>query len=249
VIIVIVIAAVLAAGTVILGLYVFGTFPPRSTYAATVHVDSTDTPCIYRGQSPTNVYWLVATVSVNNTGDGLLSPTRSDWSLESTAGNLIAQPVSQFYTPPMVPPGQVRILTLVFDMGSTFGGSAKVILTLPNGNGTAGAVSVPQWSIGISFGRTGDATNWSLIFTTVPPCLTTTETQLTINNGGGATSLAPTALSSLSYGTNHAAYVEYSPGGLVHVGDRLLISTSTYPSGYSYTISDGSANLAQGTFA
>ncbi|HYS99190.1 MAG TPA: archaellin/type IV pilin N-terminal domain-containing protein [Thermoplasmata archaeon] len=102
-------------------------------------------------------------------------------------------------------------------------------------------------AIGVLPGRSQDGTNWTLTFTSVPSGLTVTGTKLTVITGGGATSLASTAFGSLVYATNKAAYIQSVSGSSVGVGDRLLISTTTYPTGYTYQISDGTSILSSGT--
>ena len=101
-------------------------------------------------------------------------------------------------------------------------------------------------AIGVAPSRSGDGTNWTLTFTSVPSGLTTAGTKLTIITGGGVNALGSTAFSALVYGTNKAAYVQAIVGTSVGVGDRVLISTTTYPTGYTYQISDGTSILASG---
>ncbi len=114
-------------------------------------------------------------------------------------------------------------------------------------------------AIGVLPGRSQDGTNWTLTFTSVPSGLTTTGTKLTIITGGGATALTGTAfsvLTSANYGATgctpsatcqRAAYIQSVVGSAVGVGDRVLISTATYPTGYTYQLSDGTSILAAGT--
>ena len=109
---------------------------------------------------------------------------------------------------------------------------------VPTGNG-------PR-VIGIAPARSADGTNWTLTFTSVPSGLTTSLVRLTIISGGGSTALASTSLNALVYSTARAAYVQAVVGSSVGVGDRLLISTTTYPTGYGYQLSDGTSILASG---
>ncbi len=103
-------------------------------------------------------------------------------------------------------------------------------------------------AIGVLPGRSADGTNWTLTFTSVPSGETTTGTKLTIITGGGSTALASTAFSALTYSANKAVYVQTGSGTTVTVGDRLLVSTTTYPTGYTYQLSDGTSILASGRF-
>jgi len=114
-------------------------------------------------------------------------------------------------------------------------------------------------AIGVAPARSADGTNWTLTFTSVPSGLTTAGTRLTIITSGGSTSLASVAFSSLTSGNygsgacapgptcQKAAYVQALVGTSVGVGDRVLISTTAYPTGYTYQISDGTSILASGT--
>src|SRR2546428_8054715 len=81
--------------------------------------------------------------------------------------------------------------------------------------------------------------------TTTPSGLTTSAVKLTITTTGGLTALNPIALSSLtsgSWNTNKAQFVG-TGGTTIVVGDRLLISTTTYPSGYGVQIADSQGIL------
>jgi len=102
-------------------------------------------------------------------------------------------------------------------------------------------------ALGVLPGRSSDGTNWTLTFTSVPSGLTVTGTKLTVITGGGATSLAAKAFGSLVYATDHAGYVQAVSGSAVGVGDRLLLSRTSFPTGYTYQISDGTSILASGT--
>ena len=112
---------------------------------------------------------------------------------------------------------------------------------VPTGNG-------PR-AIGIAPARSADGTNWTLTFTSVPSGLTTSIVRLTLITGGGSTALPSTPLNALVYSTARAAYVQAVAGPTVGVGDRLLISTTTYPTGYQYQLSDGTSILASGRLA
>src|SRR3989449_3944814 len=99
--------------------------------------------------------------------------------------------------------------------------------------------------MGVNIGRSGDGTNWTLLITTTPSGLTTSAVKLTITTSGGLTSLSPTAFASLtsaSWNANKAQFVG-TGGTTIVVGDRVLISTTTYPSGYAVQIADSQGIL------
>lgn len=113
-------------------------------------------------------------------------------------------------------------------------------LSAPTGPGPGPRV------IGIAEARSSDGTNWILTFTTVPTALSPYNTMLAILTASGATALSASPLAYLN-GTAGVSYVPVQPGGSVQVGDRLLISTATYPTGYSYRIFDATTTFAIGT--
>ena len=99
--------------------------------------------------------------------------------------------------------------------------------------------------MGVNIGRSGDGTNWTLLITSTPTGLTTSAVKLTIITSANLTALGPTAFSALTSGawnTNHAQFVG-TGGTTIVVGDRLLISTTAYPSGYSVQIADSQGVL------
>ena len=99
--------------------------------------------------------------------------------------------------------------------------------------------------MGVNIGISGDGTNWTLLITSTPTGLTTSAVKLTITTSANLTALGPTAFSALtsgSWSTNHAQFVG-TGGTTIVVGDRLLISTTAYPSGYSVQIADSQGVL------
>ena len=99
--------------------------------------------------------------------------------------------------------------------------------------------------MGVNIGTSGDGTNWTLLITSTPSGLTTAAVKLQITTSGGLTSLNPTAFSALTSGawnTNKAQFVG-TGGTTIVVGDRVLISTTTYPSGYAVQIADSQGIL------
>ena len=99
--------------------------------------------------------------------------------------------------------------------------------------------------MGVTLSRSTDGSNWTLLITSTPSGLTTLGTKLTIISGGGTNVLNGKAFNALVYSSDRAAFVG-TGGSTVVVGDRLLISTVTYPTGNSYQISDASNILANG---
>jgi hypothetical protein len=99
--------------------------------------------------------------------------------------------------------------------------------------------------LGVNIGRSGNQSNWTLLITSTPSGLTTSTVTLTIWTPNGSTALGPigfTSLTSGSWSTNHAEFVG-TGGTTIVAGDQLLISTSTYPAGYSVQIADSQAVL------
>src|SRR2546426_1700902 len=86
--------------------------------------------------------------------------------------------------------------------------------------------------MGVNIGRSGDGTNWTLLITSTPSGLTTAAVKLKITTSGGLASLSPAVFSAVPSGawnTNKAQFVG-TGGTTIVVGDRVLISTTTYPS-------------------
>jgi len=99
--------------------------------------------------------------------------------------------------------------------------------------------------MGVNIAISGDGTNWTLLITSTPAGLTTSAVKLTITTSANLTALGPIAFSALtsgSWSTNHAQFLG-SGGTTIVVGDRLLISTTAYPSGYSVQIADSQGVL------
>src|SRR6266581_7696880 len=99
--------------------------------------------------------------------------------------------------------------------------------------------------MGVNIAISGDGTNWTLLITSTPTRLTTLAVELTITTSANLTALGPIAFSALtsgSWSTNHAQFLG-TGGTTIVVADRLLISTTTYPSGYSVQIADSQGVL------
>jgi len=157
----------------------------------------------------------------------------------------IPTPYPPMWSPP--PPRStgnltVVVVVLVIVFLVVLAGVAAVLV----GRRVAVPTSSPPRVMGVLVGLSGDGTNWTLTITSVPTGLYPFTAKLAIVASGGATALAPTTFASLSYASVRAAYVPSQPGGPVSVGDRLLVSTTTYPAGDSYQISDSTSILAAG---
>src|SRR5437867_7567471 len=80
---------------------------------------------------------------------------------------------------------------------------------------------------------------WTLLITTTPTGLTTSATKLTITTGGGANTvvnnIAFASLTAGNWNTNKAQFIG-SGGTTLIVGDRVLVSTTSYPAGYQVQI-------------
>src|SRR5437867_229005 len=100
--------------------------------------------------------------------------------------------------------------------------------------------------MGVNIGRSGDGTNWTLLITTTPTGLTTSAVKLTITTGGGANTvvnnIAFSSLTSANWNANKAQFIG-SGGSTVIVGDRVVVSTTSYPPGYQVLIADSQGIL------
>src|SRR5256884_7990418 len=100
--------------------------------------------------------------------------------------------------------------------------------------------------MGVNIGRSGDGTNWTLLITTTPTGLTTSAVKLTITTGGGANTvvnnIAFSSLTSTNWNTNKAQFIG-SGGSTVIAGDRVVVSTTSYPPGHQVLIADSQGIL------
>lgn len=225
----------------------FGRTPPNSAaYGAAIQVGSAQCSSTFQGQYPLRAYWLILGVILSNTGGFALTPGGLDWVVTNADASHPTY-LSGNYSTQTVPAGGTASFTLAFDIDASASPSF-LTLALPNGaRPTASFFGCGPRTIGIAPARSADGTNWTLTFTFVSSGLSTNGTRLTIVTGGGSTVLAAKPFSALVYGVDRAAYFQAVFGPSVGVGDRLLISTTTYPTGYTYQISDGTSILAAGT--
>ena len=126
-------------------------------------------------------------------------------------------------------------------------GSTTFTLDLLTASGAviSGVTWTTALAFGVTIGRSGDQSNWTLLIVSTPSGLVTSTVTLTIMTYSGSTALGPTAFTSLtsgSWGTNHAQFVG-TGGTTIVAGDRLLLSTSTYPVGYAVQIADSQGIL------
>src|SRR3989449_1816341 len=88
--------------------------------------------------------------------------------------------------------------------------------------------------MGVNISPSGDGTNWTLLITTTPTGLTTSAVKLTITTGGGANTVVNNiALARQSTRLNYSH--SYKSNAVlcltIKIGDRLLVSTTSYPAG------------------
>src|SRR5437867_7306149 len=100
--------------------------------------------------------------------------------------------------------------------------------------------------MGVNIGRSGDGTNWTLLITTTPTGLTTSAVKLTVTTGGGANTvvnnIAFASLTAGNWNTNKAQFIG-SGGTTLIVGDRVLVSTTSYPAGYRSVVQESELKL------
>ncbi|TLZ41108.1 MAG: hypothetical protein E6K19_08975 [Methanobacteriota archaeon] len=101
--------------------------------------------------------------------------------------------------------------------------------------------------MGISIGVSSDGTNWILVIFSSPRQLATSEAKLAIFSSSGTLVFPPKAFSLLNYSTDRAAFFSTGNGTSVLVGDRLLISTASFPVGDQVQITGLTRILFTGT--
>lgn len=107
----------------------------------------------------------------------------------------------------------------------------------------SGPGSTPQ-AIGVTVRKTSDGTNWELTLTSVPAGKSPSQVYLIVFYANGTVALSKTALGSLS---GSASFVQIdSSATTIQVGDKILLSTSTYGAGSQYQLVDDNGVLAQG---
>ena len=100
-------------------------------------------------------------------------------------------------------------------------------------------------AIGVSVSQTPNGLNWALTFASVPAGMTPASVSLVVFAASGTILLSKTALPSLS---GDAAYSPIDPAAVyINAGDRILLSTSAFPTGSTYQLVDANGVLASGT--
>jgi flagellin-like protein len=126
---------------------------------------------------------------------------------------------------------------------------AAVLYLLVSGLIGGGGSTAKQ--IGTSVATSGDGKNWTLTFSSVDTGMAGNQVSLIIKNKGGGVALAKTALSGLTYGANSADYIDISGDGDetndVNAGDYILVSTTTYTTGFTYQLLFGDEIASSGT--
>ncbi len=104
-------------------------------------------------------------------------------------------------------------------------------------------------AMGVTVSRSGDGTNWVLLFANVPTGLTMSGTTISVIRPDGSTNLTATAFSALSPATNGATYnaVENPADTTVEVGESILLKITWYATSSRVQISDGTTILANPT--
>ncbi len=106
---------------------------PPLIYSATLNVDSYAAVATYEGKTPTGAYFLVVNVTIQDTGNAVLTPSYLDWTIADVNGNFEAFAEQSFYGIVAVQPHSSLKLTVVFDL-TTYDNPAKVIVDLPDGS-------------------------------------------------------------------------------------------------------------------
>ncbi len=102
--------------------------------------------------------------------------------------------------------------------------------------------------LGVEVGKTGSGNQWILTFTSVPISVTQNETTLTLLNASGAAVLPAKSLYQLETSFGGVQYVpaSYGPATLA-VGDKVLLSVTSYPLGTQFSFVGSGTVLASGT--
>ena len=102
----------------------------------------------------------------------------------------------------------------------------------------------PGTGWGFNIGLSGDATNWTVSFTTVPANSAQSGVLVTVNSAGGTPIVSGQALSLIAAGTCQATtctgmHYTHAAGTAVSAGDALLLLVSKFPSGSQLQIVSG----------
>jgi archaeal type IV pilus assembly protein PilA len=96
---------------------------------------------------------------------------------------------------------------------------------------------------GVNIGKSGDQTNWTLTFTSIPTSTATSSAFITIRNAAGAPVSGATNVpfSTITATGYHAMYFSPNNAGVVSTGDVLRLSAVSYPTGYQVQIVSGTS--------
>jgi len=99
---------------------------------------------------------------------------------------------------------------------------------------------------GVNIGKSGDQSNWTLTFTSIPSSAATNSVFITIRNAAGAavtgaTNVMFSTIATGGAGGYNAMYFAPSSNGLVSTGDVLRLSAVSYPTGYQVQIVSGTS--------
>ena len=220
------------------------------TYAGSLGVDPVDyRPSSYGGVSaPGGGRFMVLNVTFSNTGTLDVNFNRTSWAMRDPSGVFLDLPSPLFNVSLHAPAQRATRGTIVFNDWSS--SVAQLSVALPDGKRIVTLLTTTL-DMSVNVGVSGDGTNWTLLVVSIPLALLKTDTNLMINGSAGTVLLPPTSFAGLDYSIHHAAYI--SAGGPTYtqivVGDRLLISTATYPSGSQLEISSQTKVWFTGTLA
>jgi flagellin-like protein len=99
---------------------------------------------------------------------------------------------------------------------------------------------------GVNIGKSGDQSNWTLTFTSIPSSAATSSVFITIRNAAGAAVSGATNVpfSTIAGGGTagyNAMYFTPNTPGIVSTGDVLRLSTASYPTGYQVSLVSGTS--------
>ncbi len=119
--------------------------------------------------------------------------------------------------------------------------------------------TTPSSGWGINLGKSGDGSNWTLSFTTVPSGALQANTFVTVTTGSGAAISTATNVAMLNIraggsGTGYGMYYTplttiTGPSAPITAGDTLRLSVAVFPSGYTVQITSGTSVVYTHTLA
>jgi flagellin-like protein len=99
---------------------------------------------------------------------------------------------------------------------------------------------------GVNIGKSGDQSNWTLTFTSIPSSAATSSVFITIRNAAGAAVTGATNVPFSTIATGgasgyNAMYFSPNTAGSVTTGDVLRVSAVSYPTGFQVSLVSGSS--------